>query len=454
MWVGATLVAPREANPAFGGTPLPPFAKRRIEGISNSYGQPGMKKTVLLIATFDTKEEEAFFLKKQIEARGISVLTMDTGILAPPRGKVDINQTEVANQGGVPLQEAVATGDKGRCMANMIRGAEILCKKFYDQGRFQGVIGIGGAQGTEIASAAMRTLPMGVPKFIVSTVASGRATFGPYMGTKDITMMHSIADIQGLNFLTRRILENAAGAICGMIEGLEKQLMKPEKIPVAMSMLGTTTPGALRAKKSLEAKDYEVVTFHQNGTGGIAMEEMIREGFFKGVLDLNLHEIGDRYVGGLHGAIRGDRLEAAGEAGLPQVVAPGSINYVVLGPLNSLTPEWRSRKLIVHNPNLTLVRLSPEELRKVGHLVAEKLNRAKGPAQVFIPLKGFSYPDRENLPHWDPEGNRAFVDSLKTHLRPSILVTELDAHINDPEFIDPVVETFLSMMKRTNKLSE
>jgi uncharacterized protein (UPF0261 family) len=413
-----------------------------------------MRKTVLLIATFDTKEEEALFLKKEIEARGISVLTMDTGILSSPRAAVDIDQTEVANQGGVPLRELVAAGDKGRCMANMIRGAEILCKRLYDQDRFQGIIGIGGAQGTEIASAAMRTLPMGVPKFIVSTVASGRATFGPYVGTKDITMMHSIADMQGLNFLTRRILINAAGAICGMIEGLEKELMKPEKIPVAMSMLGTTTPGALRAKKRLEENGYEVVTFHQNGTGGIAMEEMIREGFFKGVLDLNLHEIGDRSVGGLHGSIREGRLEAAGQTGLPQVVAPGSINYVVLGPLKSLAPEWRSRKLIVHNPNLTLVRLSPEELRTVGQLVAEKLNRAKGPTRIFIPLKGFSYPDRENLPHWDPEGNQAFIDSLKTHLRSSIPVTELDAHINDPEFIDPVVETFLSMMETTNELHE
>jgi uncharacterized protein (UPF0261 family) len=406
-----------------------------------------MKKTVLLIATFDTKEEEALFLKKRIEVRRISVLTMDTGILTPVRGKVDIDQTEVANQGGIPLREAIATGDKGKCIANMIRGAEIICKKLYDQSRFQGVIGIGGAQGTEIATAAMRILPMGVPKLVVSTVASGRATFGPYVGTKDITMMHSIADIQGLNFLIKRILENAASAICGMVMDFDENLTRPEGIPVALSMLGTTTPGALRAKKFLEERGYEVVTFHQNGTGGIAMEDMIREGAFEGVLDLNLHEIGDRFVGGLHGAIRGDRLEAAGEKGIPQVVAPGSINYVVLGPLNSLTPEWRSRKLIVHNPNLTLVRLSPDELRGVGKLVAEKLNRAKGPVHVFIPLKGFSYPDRENLPHWEPDGNQAFIDSLKDHLKPSIPLTELNAHINDPEFIDPVVETFLLMMK-------
>jgi uncharacterized protein (UPF0261 family) len=281
----------------------------------------------------------------------------------------------------------------------------------------------------------------------VSTVASGRATFGPFVGTKDITMMHSVADMQGLNFLTKRILENAAGAICGMMENLEEELMKPESIPVAMSMLGTTTPGALRCKGILEGKGFEVVTFHQNGTGGIAMEDMIREGAFRGVLDLNLHEIGDRFVGGLHSSVRDDRLEAAGAIGIPQVVAPGSINYVVLGPLAGLDPEWKSRKLIVHNPSLTLVRLNADELRGVGKQVAEKLNRAKGPTHLFIPLRGFSYPDRENHPHWDPEGNQAFIDSLKANLHSSVPLTELDAHINDPEFIDPVTKVFLSMMK-------
>jgi uncharacterized protein (UPF0261 family) len=284
---------------------------------------------------------------------------------------------------------------------------------------------------------------------MVSTVASGRATFGPFVGTKDITMMHSVADMQGLNFLTKRILENAAGAICGMLRSLDEYPVKPEGIPLALSMLGTTTPGALRCKGILERKGFEVVTFHQNGTGGIAMEDMIMEGSFKGVLDLNLHEIGDRYAGGLHSSARDDRLEAAGATGIPQVVAPGSINYVVLGPLATLSPEWRSRRLIVHNPNLTLVRLNPDELRAVGKQVAEKLNRAKGPTHLFIPLRGFSYPDRENLPHWWPEGNQAFIDSLKANLSPSVpLTAELDAHINDPEFIDPVADTFLEMMKK------
>ena len=407
-----------------------------------------MEKTVLLIATFDTKEEEALFLKKRMEARGVRVLTMDTGILAPPQSEVDLSQAQVAQRGGVSLQEALSTGDKGKCILNMMRGAEALARELYQQGKFHAIISIGGAQGTNIACAAMRGLPIGVPRLMVSTVASGRATFGPYVGTKDITMMHSVVDLQGLNFLTKRILENAAGAICGMLDRLGQYPMKAEGIPVALSMLGTTTSGALRCKKLLEEKGFEVVTFHQNGTGGIAMEDMIREGAFKGVLDLNLHEIGDRYAGGLHSSAREDRLEAAGAMGIPQVVAPGSINYVVLGPLGTLPPEWRSRKLIVHNPTLTLVRLNPDELRGVGKQVAEKLNRARGPTHLFIPLRGFSYPDREGLPHWWPEGNRAFIDSLKANLNRSIPLTELDAHINDPEFIDPVTETFLELMKK------
>jgi uncharacterized protein (UPF0261 family) len=405
-----------------------------------------MKRTVLLIATFDTKEQEAQFLIRCIRARGVEVLTMDAGILSPAGIPVDVDQRRVARRGGKSLEDLLAAGDKGACLFNMIRGAEILTAELYKQGRFHGVISIGGGQGTDIGCSAMRCLPTGVPKLMVSTVASGRATFGPFVGTKDITLMHSVADMQGLNFLTRRILENAAGAICGMVQGDGSTDPGSQGIPVALSMLGTTTPGALRAKTILEDRGFEVVAFHQNGTGGIAMEDMIRGTEFKGVLDLNLHEIGDRYVGGLHGAIREDRLEAAGDVGIPQFVVPGSINYMVLGPLESLAPQMRARKLIVHNSYLTLVRLNHEELRGVGQLVAEKLNRASGVTRVFIPLQGYSFPDRRGLPHWDPEGNQVFVEALKADLNPEIPLVELDAHINDPEFIDPVVEEFLSVM--------
>jgi uncharacterized protein (UPF0261 family) len=406
-----------------------------------------MEKTILLIATHDTKEEEALYLKQCIESNGVNITVMDTGILAPPKGKVEISQDEVANRGGMSLKEAVATGDKRECTEVMCRGAERIAKALYDQGRIQGVVGIGGAQGTEIACAAMRALPTGVPRVMASTVANGLHNFGFYMGTKDLTIMHTVSDMQGLNFLTKQILQNTAGAICGMVDRFDGELMKPEGTPIAMSMLGTTTPGALRAKTILEDKGFEVVAFHQNGTGGIAMEDMILEGAFKGVLDLNLHEIGDRFVRGLHGAIREGRMTAAGEMGLPQVVAPGSGNYTVQGSPESLSEDMRTRKHFNYNPHLTLVRLVPDEMKAVGKEIAQKLNKAKGPVKVFIPLRGWSFPDREGLAHWEPEGNQVLVDALKEDLSPSIPLIELDAHINDPEFIDLVVEAFMAMME-------
>jgi uncharacterized protein (UPF0261 family) len=407
-----------------------------------------MAKTILLIGTMDTKEEELLFCRDLIWRKGFSVCLMDAGILRDPKTSPDIKRQEVARAAGIDdLEGLVATGNKGKCIEAMIKGVTAKTQELFQKGAFQGVLGLGGGQGTDICATAMRAIPRGVPKMLVSTVASGKATFGTYVGTTDITMMHSIMDIQGLNFLMKRVLANAVGGICGMVAALDDVEMKPRGIPVALSMLGTTTQGALRAKEILERKGYEVLAFHQNGTGGIAMEDMIREGHFKGVLDLNLHEIGDRFVGGLHSHARADRLEAAGALGIPQVVAPGSINYAVWGPLAGLSDELKSHKYIVHNPNLTLVRLSVDELRSVGKIVARKLNQAKGPLRVFIPLRGFSYPDRVNLPHWEPEGNRAFIDALKETLNKSIPLVELDAHINDPEFIDPVVEAFLSLME-------
>ncbi len=408
-----------------------------------------VNKTILLIGTMDTKEEELLFCRDLISGKGFQVLLMDAGVLKDPRTPPQVTRQQVAHAAGVDdLEGLLSKGDKGKCIATMMRGVAAKTKELLRQRAFQGILGLGGGQGTDICASAMRSVPRGMPKILVSTVASGKATFGPYVGTKDITMMHSVVDLQGLNFLSRQILANAVGAICGMVAAWGEADAEPRGIPVALSMLGTTTPGALRIKAILERRGYEVVAFHQNGTGGIAMEELIREGAFKGVLDLNLHEIGDRFVGGLHSDPQEERLGAAGEMGIPQVIAPGSINYAVWGPLASLSRELKSRKYIIHNPNMTLVRLSPEELRTVGKITAERLNRAKGPTRVFIPLRGFSYPDREYHPHWEPEGNQAFIDALKAHLRPSIPVQEIDAHINDPEFIDPLADAFLSMMEK------
>jgi uncharacterized protein (UPF0261 family) len=407
-----------------------------------------MTKTILLVGTMDTKEEEILFCRDLIRKRGLKVVLMDAGILREPKTLPDIKRQEVAGAAGVTdLDALVALGNKGKCIEAMIKGAAAKTLELSRNGVFHGILGIGGGQGTDICATAMRSLPRGMPKVVVSTVASGKATFGTYVGTTDLTMMHSIVDIQGLNFLMKRILTNAVGAICGMVSGLDDADMRPAGIPIALSMLGTTTPGALRAKEALERRGYEILAFHQNGTGGVAMEDMIREGHFRAVLDLNLHEIGDRVAGGLHSHARTDRLDAAGELGIPQIVAPGSINYAVWGPLGSLAGELKSHRYIVHNPNLTLVRLSVDELRQVGKIVAEKLNRAKGPTKVFIPLRGFSYPDRVGLAHWEPEGNQVFIDALKEKLNRSIPLIELDAHINDPDFIDPVLDAFLDMVK-------
>lgn len=409
-------------------------------------------KTVLLIATMDTKPGEALYLKKLIEERGCGVKILNTGILAPYDGNsADIISSEnVAEAGcGLSIKEMKKQNDKGGCIAAMAKGAALISKDLYSKGGFDGIIGIGGGQGTDIGTAAMKILPFGVPKLMISTVASGRATFGPFVGTKDIMMMHSVCDIQGMNIITETVFKNAASAITGMIKDRSEHPAgkRNNKGAVAVSMLGTTTPGALKAKEMLENSGYEFIAFHQNGTGGIAMEEMIDDGYFKGVLDINLHEIGDSYFGGLHGSIRGGRLESAARTGVPLVIAPGSINYAVVGPYAEVSDELKKRKHIIHNSYLTLVRLSVEELEAVGRITAEKINKCTGKVHVYIPLKGFSYPDTKGREHWEPEGNEAFIKSLKTHLDSRIPYEELDLHINDAEFIEAAVGRLFEFMR-------
>ncbi len=409
-----------------------------------------MGAQILLIATLDTKETEAAYLKQLLEAKDVQVIVMDTGVLAAPRKITPaISREEVALAGGMDIDTLVASGNKGKCIDVMIKGAQAIAKKMFAAGEFDGVISFGGAQGTNIGTAVMKNLPFGVPKLMVSTVASGTATFGPFVGTKDVLMMHSVVDVQGTNSLITRIFENAAAAICGMVKNNSGQIKDCKgKKAVALSMLGTTTPGALRAQKLLEAEGYEVIAFHQNGTGGIAMEDLIGEGFFCGVLDLNLHELADRLVGGLHGSIADYRLETAATVGIPQIIAPGSIGYSVQGPVNTLSSELKKRKYIIHNPTLTLVRLTPEELSQVAEVVAEKLNKARGPIKVLLPLKGFSFPNREGEELWDPSGNQVFIETFKAKIAPSIAVEEVNAHINDAEFIDQVVANFLNLQQK------
>lgn len=403
--------------------------------------------TILVIATLDTKARECQYIKDRIETSGCRALVMDTGTLNDDDFGADITRDDVARAAGTSMEELRAANDKGKCVRTMMAGAAAAAKRLHDEGKLDGVLGIGGAQGTDIGTSAMRGLPFGVPKFMVSTVASGQAIFGPYVDTKDIIMMHSVADIQGINFLTREVFDNAAAAVCGM--AAKKPVVAANNRPaVGLSMLGTTTAGAMRAHQILDSHGYDVVAFHQNGTGGISLEDLIREGRFVGVLDINLHEIGDRVAGGMHGSIRDYRLTAAAELGIPQVIAPGSVNYAVWGPEKTVSPELKKRKYIIHNPQLTLVRISPEELVRAAEIVAERVSRCTGPVHFYMPLRGFSFPDREGGPHWEPETNELFIKTIRKNLDPRIPYDEFDLHVNDPAFIDVVADGLLAMLKK------
>jgi len=407
-------------------------------------------KTILIIGTLDTKREEILFIETLIKKRGFNVIIMDTGAMGSSNSiKPQITASKIVNVVSKHSPESMLLVEKEEYVNTVIRLGKILINSFYHDGKIDGVLGIGGGTGTSIGTAIMQALPRGFPKLMVSTIATGTTQCGSLFGTNDITIMHSIVDLQGINFVTARILSNAVGAICGMAEMYREEEIEDYdkgKILIAMSMMGTTTTGALKAKKIFEENGFQVISFHQNGTGGIAMEEMIGENVFQGVFDLSLHEVGDRELGGLHGAVKPIRLETAGKKGIPQVVAPGCLIYFVAGPVDSLPPEARGRKYFVHSPQLTLVRATPQELTHIGKVVAKKLNLAKGPVKVFIPLQGFCAPDKEGSVLFDPEGNDAFINSLKKDLDKRIPIVEVNAHINDSEFIDLATEEFMKMI--------
>jgi uncharacterized protein (UPF0261 family) len=401
-------------------------------------------KYILIIATLDTKGAEVLYLKNLIEESGHPCLVMDTGTLNPPSFPPDISSDEVAYAVGTSVAEILRARDKGRAIHLMCEGSARVVLKLYEEGRIEGVIGLGGAQGTDIGTRAMRALPFGFPKLMVSTVASGLNQFGTFVGTKDITMMHSVVDIQGLNAFLRSILANAAGSIVGMVEKSRK-VERSEKKQIGMTIYGTTTIGSMIAKNDLESKGFEIVAFHPNGTGGKAMEEMTEGGLFHGILDYTTHELMDELVGGGHRA-GPNRLEAAGKMGIPQVVCPGSVDFIIGGSESTLPEKWKTRNYVVHNSFISLVRANPEEMRKVGVIMAEKLNRAKGPTVVMIPLRGFSYHNKIGDKLYDEEGNQVFIRSLKSNLR-GIRVIEIDAHINDPEFALPAARELESLLQ-------
>jgi uncharacterized protein (UPF0261 family) len=406
------------------------------------------KQTALLVVTLDTKGQEALFLKSVLERLGLEVMIMDTGIFPSPMGDGDVSRHEVALAGGRSIDELIQAGNKGEAINAMINGAVALTKALYHEGKIDGVLSIGGAQGTIIGTSAMRSLPLGVPKIMLSTMASGRRYFETYVGTADITLIHSVVDFFGLNAVLRQMLSNAAGALAGMLRA--GQVPAAGRSQVAITIYGTTTPAGMRIVSLLQERCYETVAFHPNGVGGRAMEEMILQGRFDGVIDLTTHELIDELAGGQHAA-GPNRLEAASRMGIPQVVVPGSTDYIVTGRFSELKRAWKKRTTMMHNPEMTFVMPSKREMAKLGELMARKLNQARGNTVVMVPLKGFCYPNCKGRALYNPGGVEAFVEALESRINPSIPVRLLPMHVNDESFSSAVVQEFETLMVSKSK---
>jgi uncharacterized protein (UPF0261 family) len=367
---------------------------------------------------------------------------IDPGILGEPAIPAEITREEVARAGGHELADLIALGDRQLCQQVMINGLVEIAAKLHTEGDLDAVVAVGGAQGTAMATAAMRALPVGIPKVMVSTVACGQTTFGPYVGTKDITMIHSVADILGLNRVTERILAQAAAAVIAM-SSVEEAADTGREL-VAVTQAGITTPGVMAIKEQLEAMGFEVIAFHCNGIGGQAMEELILDGVIKGVIDFSPHEITDLLFDGLMPAMPG-RLDAAGRMGIPQIVAPGATDIRLHGRPEELPEELRSRARVQHTPVHTHVRASAEEMAAVARYTAERLNAARGPRAVLIPLRGFSMLNREGEILYDEPANMAYAEAMDQTLSPEVELIKMDAHINDRAFADATVDTFLRL---------
>lgn len=392
------------------------------------------RKTVCIIATLDTKDKEAKYIKEKIESYGLKTIVIDTSTRGISRElKPDIPCIEVAKAGGFEFEE-ISRLPRGEAIERMSIGLKKVLKNLYNEGKIDGVIAIGGADGALLAASAMKELPLGIPKVIISPIFQGSVKFEPFVGTKDMVLIHSIVDIAGLNVISKIIFDNAIAALVGMVTMGSEIWRKPPKVnSIAVTMYGNTTPGVMKAKSILEKENFEVVIFHPNGTGGRAMEELIRQGYFTGVLDYTPHEIVDELYGGLHSA-GPHRLEAAGEMGIPQVIVPGCLDFILMGPLESLPKEIRERRQTYKfNPMYTLVKITKDEAIEIAKYLASKLNRAKGPTAIVFPLKGLSMYDKEGDLFYNPEITKTLLKALKENLRSDIPLIEVNAHVNDEE---------------------
>ncbi len=398
-----------------------------------------MSKTILMIGLFDTKGAEYAFLRERIVARGHEVLAMNTGVLgSTDLFPVDVEADEVAKAGGGDLKSLRDKKDRGEAMKVMSAGAPVVVKSLYDEGKFDGVIGMGGTGGTSVVTAAMRALPVGVPKVCVSTAASGNTA--AYVGSKDITMMPSIVDVAGINRISRLVFSRAAGAICGMVE-TEPPKSAEDKPIIAASMFGNTTDCVNACVESLSEKGYEVLVFHATGTGGKTMEALVSEGLVDAVLDITTTEWADTVCGGVFDA-GPERLSAPGRMGVPHLIVPGCVDMANFGGMETVPQKYKdaNRTFYEWNPSVTLMRTNVEENKKMGEVFAEKANAATGPVAFLIPLKGVSILDGDGERFCDREADGAMFETLKENLRTGIPVVNIDCNINDPAFAIKAVE--------------
>jgi len=400
-----------------------------------------MTPTVLLIGTLDTKGDEYTYLRERLELAGVDVLVADAGTGGPARGcEPDITREQVAAETGADLG---ALTDRGAAVGAMAEAAAALARRLHGEGRIHGILAAGGSGNTAIATRAMQALPVGVPKLMVSTVAAGDTR--DYVGGADVTLMASVTDVAGINSISAQILANAAAAMAGMVlsPAVEHRADRPL---VAATMFGVTTPCVTRAREELEARGYEVLVFHATGTGGRAMEALVEAGFLQGVLDATTTELCDDLVGGVLSA-GPDRLEAAGRAGLPQVVSLGALDMVNFGARDTVPPQFEDRNLYVHNPSITLMRTTKEESAELGRRIARKLSAATGPVALFIPLGGVSMIDAPGQPFHDPEADHALFDALRAEVGDNVELIELDGNVNDDAFATAMAEKLDSYVK-------
>ena len=399
-------------------------------------------KTIALAGTFDTKGKEFLFVKELIESLGVKTLTIHTGVFDPVF-EPDISNAEIFAAVGANIQEIVEKRDRATATDILSKGMEILLPKLFAEERFDGILSFGGTGGSSIVTSGMRALPIGVPKIMVSTVASGNTE--PYIGTSDIIMMPSVVDVAGLNVISTKIFTNAAFAIVGMVQYEYKEVVEKKPL-IAATMFGLTTPCINYAKQYLEEKGFEVLIFHATGVGGKMMESLISNGFIDGVLDITTTEWADELMGGVLNA-GPHRLEAAAKINVPQVVSVGALDMVNFGPFDSVPKQYEGRKFYKHNPTVTLMRTTIDENKRLGEVIAEKLNMADGQTALFLPLKGLSGIDVEGQPFYGPDEDKMLFDTLKENVdQTKIELIEMETDVNNKAFAVAAAEKLVQFI--------